>query len=183
MRYTGEPSGSDGGPAPGVPSGVDWVGLRERLRRIALGLTRDRHAAEDLVQEAIARVLATRPDLAHHEGYAVTTLTRRWLSEQRRASRRAAWLGRYAAGRVWAVFDAGASLDADGRRARFERAVADLPPTQRAALVLRVAAGLDYGSIAAALECEVGAVRSNLHLARARLRKALADLGPEGDGV
>lgn len=180
MHHPGDHDGDAPARNRAMASAVDWVSLRARLWRLALGLTRDRHAAEDLVQEAIARVLATRPDLAGHEGYAVTTLTRRWLSEQRRLSRRAAWLARYAASRA-VLMGSPRTQGGDGA-VRFERVLAGLPPMQRAALVLRVVEGLEYKAIAAALECEVGAVRANLHLARARLRRDLADLGEEGDG-
>lgn len=53
-----------------------------------------------------------------------------------------------------------------------ERAVADLPEGQRAALVLRVFHDLDYPEIAAALDVDVGTVKSRISRARAHLRAA-----------
>ena len=53
--------------------------------------------------------------------------------------------------------------------------VAALPPRQRAALFLRYYADLDYRSIAAALDVEIGTVSATLSQAHAALRKALAE--------
>lgn len=53
-----------------------------------------------------------------------------------------------------------------------EQAVAELPEGQRAALVLRVFHDLDYAEIAAALDVDVGTVKSRISRARARLREA-----------
>ena len=57
--------------------------------------------------------------------------------------------------------------------ARVTTAVAALAPEFRAALLLRVYHGLEYGEIARALECEVGTVKSRINRARAELRRAL----------
>ncbi len=54
-----------------------------------------------------------------------------------------------------------------------KEAIDSLPARQRAALLLRVVEGLSYEAIAEALECEVGAVRANLHLARMKVRSRL----------
>lgn len=75
-----------------------------------------------------------------------------------------------------------AASEAINRRqlaAAIDRALAELPPEYRAAFVLRELHGLDYGEIAAALEIEVGTVRSRLHRARAALRTALAEVRHE----
>lgn len=56
-----------------------------------------------------------------------------------------------------------------------KQAMADLPADQRAVLVLRAYHDLDYPEIAAALEVEVGTVKSRLSRARARLRRAMEE--------
>jgi RNA polymerase sigma-70 factor, ECF subfamily len=57
---------------------------------------------------------------------------------------------------------------------RIEAAMAKLPPEMRAVLVLRAYHDLDYPEIAAALDLEVGTVKSRLSRARTALREALA---------
>jgi RNA polymerase sigma-70 factor (ECF subfamily) len=54
------------------------------------------------------------------------------------------------------------------------RAVNALSPEHRATLMLRAAEGLSYREIASALDCPVGTVMSRLHVARERVREALA---------
>lgn len=56
------------------------------------------------------------------------------------------------------------------------RAIGELSPEQRAAVVLREYHGLDYADIAAALEVDLGTVKSRLSRARARLRAALEEV-------
>jgi RNA polymerase sigma-70 factor (ECF subfamily) len=53
------------------------------------------------------------------------------------------------------------------------RAVAQLPPRQRAVVVLRVWEGLSYARIAEVLESEEATVRSHMHHGLAALRKSL----------
>jgi RNA polymerase sigma-70 factor (ECF subfamily) len=59
------------------------------------------------------------------------------------------------------------------RHGRVTRAMAALPEEMRAVLVLRAFHDLDYPEIAAALDLEVGTVKSRLSRARAALREAL----------
>jgi RNA polymerase sigma-70 factor, ECF subfamily len=56
---------------------------------------------------------------------------------------------------------------------RIEAAMAALPDDMRAVLVLRAYHDLDYPEIAAALDLEVGTVKSRLSRARSALRRAL----------
>lgn len=58
-------------------------------------------------------------------------------------------------------------------RAWIDRAVAALPPGQRAAVVLHYLAGLTQKETAALLGIEAGAVKTRLHNARAQLRRDL----------
>jgi RNA polymerase sigma-70 factor (ECF subfamily) len=69
---------------------------------------------------------------------------------------------------------------AANQRERFERvtrAMAALPAEQRAVLILRAYHDMDTAEIAAALEIEVGTVKSRLSRARAALRRATGDEG------
>jgi len=55
------------------------------------------------------------------------------------------------------------------------RAIANLPPKQRMAVVLRYVQELDYGSIAQALDCSQDSARANVYQALRRLRQKLAE--------
>jgi RNA polymerase sigma factor (sigma-70 family) len=157
---------------PAPHTDVDWDAITAQLRRIATGLTHSTDEAEDLVQHTLTRLLSRAPDKAGHLGYARTTLLRRWLDLGRRRTRRRRSLRQLALTLPrWSE-----SASADDRAARIRDAVDALPPKQRAALVLRIVAELDYTSIAEAMDCSVEAVRANLHLARSAVRTRLGDM-------
>lgn len=59
-----------------------------------------------------------------------------------------------------------------------EAALRELPPELRAAFLLREYHELDYAEIAAALQIDLGTVKSRLSRARARLRECLAEVKP-----
>ena len=67
-------------------------------------------------------------------------------------------------------------LNLQERTARFERAIASLPPKHRAVLALREIHGMSYDEIAKALECRRGTVMSRLFNARRQLVQKLGDL-------
>lgn len=152
-----------------IPLPVDWRDLSDRLRRYALALTRRDDEADDLVQHTLATLLARAPDKAGHLGYARTTLTRAYLDRERSLKRRLA--------RTLAIaWQSGGATGArsDDSSSALHEAIDALPARQRAALVLRLVEELDYPQIAAALECSPEAVRSNLHLARAAVRRSMS---------
>jgi RNA polymerase sigma factor (sigma-70 family) len=64
-----------------------------------------------------------------------------------------------------------------GRAEALRDAFARLPPRLRATAVLRTYVGLSEAETAEVMSCSVGAVKSNLHDARKRLTKALAQRG------
>jgi RNA polymerase sigma-70 factor (ECF subfamily) len=61
-------------------------------------------------------------------------------------------------------------------RASLERALATLPPEQRAAVVLADVQGLSYEEVAGVLGCSLGTVKSRIFRARERLRAFLQAL-------
>jgi RNA polymerase sigma factor (sigma-70 family) len=72
--------------------------------------------------------------------------------------------------------DPPAAFEEDGDRLiELKRAFDTLPPKMRAVAVLRLFSGLSESDTAAALGCSVGAVKSQLHLARRRLAIELSD--------
>lgn len=184
MHSPVQPTPRENPPAPRTPTGpadtlaaIDADSITIRVRRYALGLARDPHEADDLAQETMVRVLAAARAGPLHDptAVAITTATRLWLSRRRGLVRT---LARLRALALITPRARAAPADDTERRQRVERAVAALPPMQHAALVLRVVEGLSYDDIAAAIGANPDAVRSNLRLARARLRATLGDEQP-----
>jgi RNA polymerase sigma-70 factor (sigma-E family) len=147
------------------------------LLRTAYLLVGDRGHAEDLLQTALLRT-ARRWGAAqtNPSAYARRVLVNLAKDSWRNYSRRPA---------ETVLDDLVAHPDDDGAHARFLlrqtllRAVATLPPRQRAVLVLRFFDDLSVDETAAALACSVGTVKSQTHHALARLRTLLADDGLE----
>lgn len=143
---------------------------------------RARHRVEDLVQETFVRVLRALPGFdpagsASLSTWMLTIAARLALNELRRPEAAALELAEEPAGPGTERADAGAE------RRRLAEAigagVAALPDAQRAVLVMREYHDLDYAEIAAALELDLGTVKSRLARARAALRAHLCAAIPE----
>lgn len=145
------------------------------LVRFAFLLSGDRHVAEDLVHEAFARLYANWKRLRDHE-MALAYVKRSIVNLVRGGHRKAQVAERR---HLFAVPDADSAED--GALGREERravlaALGDLPPRQRACLVLRHFEHLSESEIAATLDCSVGSVRTHLKRGKAALGKALEGL-------
>ncbi|HEX5495128.1 MAG TPA: SigE family RNA polymerase sigma factor, partial [Mycobacteriales bacterium] len=161
--------------ARGVP-GADFdefVRSRSaRLLRAALAMTGDRQAAEDLVQDVMAKVyvrwatIRTSPD-AYARKVLAHAVTDRWR-----------WRGRRAETPLRPVHDRPAPDSSDSQALRDElvRALRTLPPRQRAVVALRYLEDLSEADIATAVGCSVGTVKSQLSRGLVRLR-AVVDPG------
>ncbi len=163
--------------SPTDTTAPDWDLITASLRRFALALCGNPDEADELTQQALARVLDRSPDYADHAGYLRQTLTNLWL-ERRRGLRRE--IARHTAAAISrlssAIFPPPAhNLDQQEQIARARRAIDLLPPRQRAALAMRLIEQLSYDDIAAALDTTVAAARANVHLARESLRRTLGD--------
>jgi RNA polymerase sigma-70 factor, ECF subfamily len=144
-----------------------------RLRRFALWLARDAHAADDLVQSTMERALAkwaTRRDDESLRAWLFAILYRLFLDGKRRASRYALLLG--ALGRedepTWPSAERVA--EAHSTLAAF----AALPDEQRSLLLWVTVEGLSYEEVAGILGVPIGTVMSRLSRAR-RAFRALGD--------
>ncbi|GAA2378600.1 SigE family RNA polymerase sigma factor [Nonomuraea africana] len=144
------------------------------LFRTAYLLTGDRHAAEDLVQSALAKTAAKwrgLRDPAAIEGYVRRVMYHEQVSWWRRRSRvtevSAAWLPDQ-------VGDGHA--EAADLRLVMRAALARLTPRQRAVLVLRYFEDLSETEIAGLLGIGVGSVRSQIYRSLERLKKAAPEL-------
>ncbi len=163
-----------------------WRALIERYRQPVHALIwrllagRARHRVEDLVQETFVRVLRALPGFdpagpASLTTWMLTIAARLALNELRRPE--AAALADEPEGPGADRADLG--VERRQLAAAIGAGVAALPDAQRAVLVLREYHDLDYAEIAAALELDLGTVKSRLARARAALRAHLCAAIPE----
>jgi RNA polymerase sigma-70 factor, ECF subfamily len=173
------------------------------LVRVALLFVRDRAAAEEVVQETWARVLAS---LQAFEG---RSSLRTWIfricanTAKTRASRDARTTplsaledpnepavdpGRFTTSgawgdppRAWEAETPESILERREAVACIERTLEELPPAQRAVLTLRDVQGLDAGEVCNILELSESNQRVLLHRARSRVRRALERLYAENE--
>ncbi|QJY46739.1 RNA polymerase sigma factor [Pseudonocardia broussonetiae] len=139
------------------------------LVAFARRLTLDHHRAEDVVQDVLARMAPTwPPDARDPLAYVHTAVLRQFLSWRRRFS-----------SRERPGPDVGADVGAHGgfaddvvERHRVHRALAALPPAQRAVLVLRYHHDRADAEIAALMGCRESTVRSHARRGIAALRAA-----------
>jgi RNA polymerase sigma-70 factor (sigma-E family) len=141
------------------------------LLRFAYVLSGDRHLAEDLVQEVLARVCQRWHRMAHVEqpdAYLRSAIVRQFLSwRRRRASRETP---------THPLPEQVSTADATTRHAMQDemwRLLASLPRKQRAVLVLRFYEDLPDPEIAAVLGCQPTTVRVHASRGLARLRRLL----------
>ena len=170
--------------APGhVP---DWDEIvdqhSERVYRLALRLTGNRHDAEDLTQEVFVRVFRSLHTYTPgtFEGWIHRITTNLFLDQARRKQRiRFDHLSDERAARIASLTAAPETAYADRTfDDDVEAALAALPPDFRAAVVLCDIEGLSYEEIAGILGAKLGTVRSRIHRGRALLRAALAHRAP-----
>jgi RNA polymerase sigma-70 factor (ECF subfamily) len=144
-----------------------------RLRRYARALARDVTAADDLVQDCLARALGKLhlwregTDL---RAWLFTILHNQYVNQVRRAVREGTAVG---------LSDSEPMLmrpphQGKGLELRdLERALAKLPEEQRAVILLVGLEGMRYEEVAEVLGVPVGTVRSRLSRGRAALRRLI----------
>jgi len=160
-----------------VPSFAEYVSARwAALLRTAHLLTGDSASAEDLVQTTLVKAYVawqriTRADSV--DAYIRKMLLNEYLSQQRKAGRRAA------RGPLVALADI-APTDPAEDRLDLWATVQTLPPRQRAVLVLRYYEDLTEAETAHLLGITTGTVKSQTHAALRTLRGRL-DPDPESE--
>jgi RNA polymerase sigma-70 factor (sigma-E family) len=147
------------------------AGARRRLVRFATVITNDVHLAQDIVQEVLLRA-AQRWDrigsLDHPDAY----VRRMIVNEAKSGWRRNAKLeSRAEVGVDRAVPDHSATYE---RRDDLHRRLLQLPPRQRAAVVMRYLEDLSDDEIAVVLGCSTSTVRVHIHRALTRMRVDLS---------
>jgi RNA polymerase sigma-70 factor (sigma-E family) len=151
------------------------IGRSPTLLRTAVLLVGDRAEAEDLVQGVFERLYVAWPRITDPAAYAHRALIHATHSGWRRRARRPET--------PLADHDAAVPGHDDqlADRDRLMRALAQLPPRQRAVIVLRYFEDLSEVQIAAALKCSTGTVKSHASRGLATLRSLLQpDLALKG---
>jgi RNA polymerase sigma-70 factor (ECF subfamily) len=153
--------------------GPALIELLPRLRRFALKLARARDLADDLVQSACERALATQSERgeAPLDAWMFRILRNLYFDRLRRAQ---------VQGTVVDIETQHDLAGADGNRdtearltlARVSRAIDALPVEQREVVLLVCVEGLSYRAAADATGVPVGTVMSRLARARIRLAEA-----------
>ncbi|WP_326819600.1 SigE family RNA polymerase sigma factor [Streptosporangium sp. NBC_01756] len=146
---------------------AEYVAQRhERLRRTAYLLTRDWATAEDLVQTALARAwLAWRRIDGNPDPYVYRIIANTHASWWRRR-----WRGEIPTEVLPDRAVAGDFTDGVGERDVLWTAIGTLSGRQRAVVVLHYFEGMTLAQVAEVLRCSIGAVKSQLGRALARLR-------------
>ncbi|HEY1273907.1 MAG TPA: RNA polymerase sigma factor [Thermoleophilaceae bacterium] len=144
----------------------------DRLYRLALSLCGSRHLAEDLVQEAYARMLARPRRLRGAEEFPyLARIVRNLLYDHHHRSRRIV-LSDPPPEDQWPAGDE-SDPETSARTRELFALVGALPPGQRDAVAAVDVAGLTYRQAARALGVPIGTVMSRLARGRTRLAREL----------
>ena len=159
----------------------ELVSILPRLRRFALGLTRNGAAADDLVQAACEKAISrigqwqqgTRLD-----SWVFRIIQTTHIDQIRSQKRRNTYL-EVMEGQGEQSFDGQSALEASLTLDTVRKAIFDLPEEQRAVVMLVCVEGLSYKEASDVLEIPMGTLTSRL----VRARTALARMtDPQGDG-
>ncbi|MEV1288204.1 SigE family RNA polymerase sigma factor [Micromonospora sp. NPDC049679] len=151
---------------------VEYVKARlPVLRRVAYQLTGDAHRGDDVVQQAITRLYLKwkrAREADNLDAYAHTVLVRVFLDEKRLSWSRVRLVG--------AVPERPSPAStAVEDRAVLRAALAQVPPRQRAVLVLRFLADRSVDEVAGILGCTTGTVKSQTSHGLASMRRLLGN--------
>jgi len=149
------------------------VGIMPRLRSYAMWLTRNRAAADDLLQETAYRALRARKQFSMGTNFTAWTfriLRNEFYSSLRRAKRTPVPIDD--------LPDSIFMMDSEQEELVFTRQVIrtmdKLRPDQRQVLELICGAGLSYDEAAETIDCSIGTVKSRLWRARQKMETLIA---------
>jgi RNA polymerase sigma factor (sigma-70 family) len=149
----------------------------------------NRHDAEDVVQEAMARALRSLPTIGSTGEFRVGAWLSRIVSNlchdlgRRSASERRAVDRMASQGRGGDVVEDIAELGTDGQLVQAVRdGLIALPPSQREAFVLRVVEGLEYAELALSTGVSEDNARARVARARTSLRRRMSVVGAANVG-
>ena len=162
------------------------------IYRFGRGFCRDRHDAEDVMQEVLVSLTRSLPKFRGESSLATWayTVARNACARQRRK-------GAHEPQRIESLEGGGdrsalqvpdrrqdpqRALERHDLRSAIERAIAELPGSQKEVLVLRDVEGLTAAQVGHLLGINERAVKARLHRARVTLRKLLAPWAGTGAG-
>lgn len=169
------------GPEEEAQFSVYVTARRDRVRRTAYLLCGDWHRADDLTQIAFVKLYGAWSGIRDYgalDGFVRRCLMRAAVDESRRPWRREHTVDDLPDTPA-PTLDL-ASVVADRQLVR--TALGEVPPGQRAMLVLRFFDGLDVAATAAAMECSEGNVKSQTARGLAAMKQALVRQGAVGSG-
>ena len=153
------------------------IAILPKLRVQALALTRNRAAAEDLVQDAVCNALSAQDSFIPGTNFAAwmhRILRNRFISNLRKR-RDTTDIDDVPA----STFSSDASHEDRLALKELGRAMTRLPADQREALVMVVIHGMSYEALAEATGCAVGTAKSRVFRARRQLEAWL--IGERGE--
>ena len=144
-----------------------------RLRRYARALARDVAAADDLVQDCLARALGKLhlwQEGTDLRAWLFTILHNQYVNQVRRAVREGAAVG---LSETEPMLTRGPHQSQNLELRDLEKAIAKLPEEQRSVILLVGLEGMRYEEVAEVLDVPVGTVRSRLSRGREALRRLI----------
>jgi RNA polymerase sigma-70 factor (ECF subfamily) len=144
------------------------LAILPKLRIQAMALTRNRSAAEDLVQEAVCNALRAQASFVQGTNFPAwmhRILRNRFISDLRKRRETAD-----IADVPEAAFATSAAHEDSLALKELGRAMARLPADQREALLMVAVHGMGYEAVAEAAGCAVGTAKSRVFRARRQLK-------------
>ena len=183
-RWLTDTGGGVVGPEEEAQFSVYVTDRRDRVRRTAYLICGDWYRADDLTQIAFVKLYGAWDQIRDRgamDAYVRRCLMRAAVDESRRPWRRESFVEVLpeAADESGTTSDIAAGV-VDRQIVR--RALNEVPPGQRAVLVLRYFDGMDVAGTAAALECSEGNVKSQTARGLTAFKAALARLGTTAGG-
>ncbi|OAG72625.1 XRE family transcriptional regulator [Gluconobacter japonicus] len=155
------------------------IAILPKLRVQALSLTRNRAAAEDLVQDAVCNALAAQNSFIPGTNFSAwmhRILRNRFISDLRKR-RETTDIDDVPA----STFASPATHEDSLALKDLSLALSRLPADQREALVMVVIQGMSYEDLAAATDCAVGTAKSRVFRARRQLEAWMTGEMPSND--
>ena len=167
------------GPEEEAEFAVYVTARRDRVRRTAYLICGDWHRADDLTQIAFVKLYGAWQSIRNRaalDSFVRSCLVRAAVDESRRP-----WRRERAVEVLPEVPDVSDLSDLVADRAVIRQALEEVPPGQRAVLVLRYFEGSSVAEVARILDCSEGNVKSQTARGLAALKAALIRLGAVQD--
>ncbi|WP_416798782.1 RNA polymerase sigma factor [Ciceribacter azotifigens] len=163
----------------------DMLAALPNLRAFAVSLTGRHHLADDLVQDTIVKAWAKQDHFepgTNMKAWLFTILRNEFYSQMRKRGREVADTDGVFTSQLATHPQQYGSLDLQD----FRKALEQLPPDQREAIILVGASGFAYEEAADICGCAVGTIKSRINRARNKLQEILgvtgeADYGPDAN--